>query len=55
MPLVKPAWLTLVILCFQSLWGATGGKYIYDEAKFNLVKQKIDEYCKKTIGEIGHE
>ena len=32
MPLVKPAWLTLVILCFQSLWGATGGKYIYDES-----------------------
>jgi ABC-type glycerol-3-phosphate transport system permease component len=32
MPLVKPAWLTLVILSFQTLWGATGGQYIYDES-----------------------
>jgi ABC-type glycerol-3-phosphate transport system permease component len=32
MPLVKPAWLTLIILSFQTLWGATGGQYIYDEA-----------------------
>lgn len=31
MPLVKPAWLTLVILLFQQLWGATGGEYIYSE------------------------
>lgn len=32
MPLVKPAWLTLTILSFQTLWGATGGQYIYDES-----------------------
>lgn len=32
MPLVKPAWLTLIILSFQTLWGATGGTYIYNEA-----------------------
>ena len=32
MPLVKPAWLTLTILSFQALWGATGGQYIYDDA-----------------------
>ncbi len=32
MPLVKPAWLTLIILSFQTLWGATGGQYIYNEA-----------------------
>ena len=32
MPLVKPAWLTLTILSFQTLWGATGGQYIYNES-----------------------
>lgn len=31
MPLVKPAWLTLVILSFQTLWATTGGQYIYSE------------------------
>lgn len=32
MPLVKPAWLTLIILLFQSLWGADGGSYIFTDA-----------------------
>ncbi|HHY09216.1 MAG TPA: carbohydrate ABC transporter permease, partial [Firmicutes bacterium] len=31
MPLIKPAWLTLTILLFQQLWGATGGQFIYAE------------------------
>lgn len=31
MPLVKPAWLTLIILCVQNLWNSTGGVYIYSE------------------------
>lgn len=31
MPLCKPAWITLVILSFQQLWGATGGVFIYTE------------------------
>ena len=31
MPCVKPAWLTLIIFTFQSMWGATGGNYIYSE------------------------
>jgi len=31
MPMVKPAWLTLVILMFQSLWGATGSAFIFSE------------------------
>ncbi len=31
MPCVKPAWLTLVIFTFQSMWSATGGSYIYSE------------------------
>lgn len=31
MPLMKPAWLTLIILLFQNLWGVDGGNYIFTE------------------------
>ncbi len=31
MPCVKPGWLTLIIFCFQSLWGQTGSTFIYSE------------------------
>jgi ABC-type glycerol-3-phosphate transport system permease component len=31
MPLVKPAWLTVIILVFQNLWSASGSQYIYRE------------------------
>lgn len=31
MPCVRPAWLTLIIFTFQSMWNATGGNYIYSE------------------------
>ena len=32
MPVVKPAWLTLMIFTFQSLWNNTGVEYVYDES-----------------------
>jgi ABC-type glycerol-3-phosphate transport system permease component len=31
MPIVRPAWLTMIILLFQALWGTTGGNFIYSE------------------------
>lgn len=31
MPIVKPAWLTMIILMFQNLWANTGGHFIYSE------------------------
>lgn len=31
MPLCKPAWITLIILSIQGLWGNSGGDYIYSE------------------------
>ncbi len=31
MPQVKPAWLTLIIFCFQDLWNLQGANYIYSE------------------------
>ncbi|HOJ99840.1 MAG TPA: carbohydrate ABC transporter permease [Termitinemataceae bacterium] len=32
MPSVKPAWLTLIIFAFQSIWNQPGNSYVYDEA-----------------------
>jgi ABC-type glycerol-3-phosphate transport system permease component len=32
MPAVKPAWITLFILSFQSMWGLTGNTYVYKES-----------------------
>ena len=31
MPLCKPAWMTMIIFSFQSLWGNTGGALLFDE------------------------
>ena len=31
LPLVRPALLTLIIFAFQSMWGMTGGNYIFTE------------------------
>jgi len=31
MPMVKPAWLTLIIYSFQGLWNAGASVYIYSE------------------------
>ncbi|MDI9521055.1 MAG: carbohydrate ABC transporter permease [Bacillota bacterium] len=31
MPAVKPAWITLFIVSFQTLWGNTAGNFIYTE------------------------
>lgn len=31
MPIVKPAWLTLIVFSFQNLWNASGGIYIQTE------------------------
>jgi len=33
MPLVKSAWVTLIILSFQALWNSTGGTFIYSEER----------------------
>ena len=31
MPVVRPAWLTLIIFCFRDLWNASGGNFIFTE------------------------
>ena len=47
MPLVKPAWMTLGILLFQSLWITGGEQYIYRE-DFKMIS-----YALKQIGTAG--
>ena len=32
MPAVKPAWITLFIVCFQGLWGNSASNFIYTES-----------------------
>ena len=43
MPNIKPAWVTLIILCFQTLWATGGNVYIYDESlkTFNYALSQI--------------
>src|SRR5690606_5304792 len=47
MPNVKPAWLTLLILQFPTLWGTTGGNFIYSE------ELKTLNYALEQITEAG--
>jgi putative chitobiose transport system permease protein len=47
MPAVKPAWITLFILSFQSMWGITGGTFIYKE------KLKTLSYALGQIASVG--
>lgn len=42
MPLVKPAWLTLIILLFQELWAADGSAYIYRE-DYKMVSYALNQ------------
>jgi len=32
MPMVKPAWLTLIIFSFQAMWNSMGGSFVYNES-----------------------
>ena len=36
MPIVKPAWLTLIIIMFQNVWGQTNSQYVYLEEMKSL-------------------
>lgn len=47
MPSVKPAWITLFIVSFQTMWGITGDRYIYKE---NL---KTFSYALGQIASVG--
>lgn len=46
-PLVKPAWITFFIISFQTMWGITGGNFIYKESL------KTFSYALNQISAVG--
>lgn len=52
MPLVKPAWITLVILLFQRLWANTGGTFIYSE-ELKPVSYALSQIAQGSIERAG--
>lgn len=52
MPIVKPAWITLFILSFQTMWGVTGGNYIYNE-KLKPLSYALSQVASAGIARQG--
>jgi len=52
MPLVKPAWLTLIILLFQRLWNNDGGTYIYSE-QLKPLSYALHQIVNAGVGRAG--
>ncbi|WP_242973880.1 carbohydrate ABC transporter permease [Clostridium thermosuccinogenes] len=52
MPLSKPAWITLIVLSFQSLWGTTGGTFIYAE-KLKPVSYTLSQIVSAGVARTG--
>jgi ABC-type glycerol-3-phosphate transport system permease component len=52
MPLVKPGWLTLMILTVQSLWNATGGGYIFSE-EWKMLPTALSQITATGIARSG--
>ncbi len=52
MPYVKPAWLTLIILLFQQLWGTDGGTYIYTD-KLKPLSYALSQIVSGGISRTG--
>lgn len=51
-PLCKPAWITLCILTFQTLWGATGGTFIYSE-NLKPISYSLSQVVSSGIARTG--
>lgn len=52
MPLVKPAWLTVIILLFQTLWSHDGGSYIFTES-IKPLSYALTQIINSGIGRAG--
>lgn len=52
MPCVRPAWLTLIIFTFQSMWNATGTQYIYDE-RIKMLPAVLSQITAGGIARVG--
>ena len=51
-PSVKPAWLTLVIFTFQSIWNTTGIQFIYTE-NLKILPTALSQISTAGIGRAG--
>lgn len=52
MPLVKPAWLTLLLYAFQGIWATSSGSTIYNE-ELKLLPNAISQVLSGTIERTG--
>lgn len=52
MPIVRPAWLTLIILSFQNLWQSTGGNFIYSE-QLKTLPHALNQISQGGIARAG--
>ena len=52
MPIVKPAWLTLIILVFQQMWATTGGQFLYAE-ELKTLPYALNQIVKGGIARAG--
>lgn len=52
MPLVRPAWLTLIIFSFQTTWGTTGGSYIFSE-NLKTLSYALNQILKGGLARAG--
>lgn len=52
MPAAKPAWLTLMIFTFQTLWNTTGVNYIYDES-LKMLPSVLSTVAAGGIARVG--
>ncbi len=52
MPMVKPAWLTLIVFSFQGLWNSTGATYIYTE-QLKTLNYAISQIISAGIARAG--
>ncbi|MBD5460726.1 MAG: carbohydrate ABC transporter permease [Lachnospiraceae bacterium] len=52
MPLSKPAWITLIVLSFQSFWGNTGGTFLYSE-RLKPVSYMLSQVVSGGISRTG--
>ena len=52
LPIVKPAWLTLIVFAFQALWNGGATVYVYDE-KLKTLNYAISQIQAGGIGRSG--
>ncbi len=52
LPLVRPAWMTLLIFSFQGIWSSTGGTYIFDE-KLKTLPTALSNIVSSGIARTG--